>query len=94
MQVRVDVLYEDFITQDEIDARLTGGSNVHQGQFRIYEYFMEGHDRKENIAKKYYLSLDGLDSRNGRRTGIVFRNWVWYNFPQYKPINRKFDERI
>ena len=19
--------------------------------------------------------------------GIAFRNWVWYNFPQYKPIN-------
>ena len=27
-------------------------------------------------AKKYYSSLDGLDSRNGRRMGIVFRNWV------------------
>ena len=28
------------------------------------------------------------DRRNGRRTGIVFRNWIWYNFPQYKSINR------
>ena len=28
-----------------------------------------------------------LDSRNGRRTGIVFRNWVWYNFSQNKPKN-------
>lgn len=50
VQDNVEVLHEDFITQDEIDARLTGGSNVHQGQFRIYEYFMEGHDRKDNIA--------------------------------------------
>ena len=21
--------------------------------------------------------------------GIAFRNWIWYNFPQYKPINRE-----
>ena len=49
-QDSVGLLYEDFITQDEIDARLTGGSGYHQGHFRIYEYFMEGHDKKENIA--------------------------------------------
>ena len=49
-QDSVEVRNEDFITQDEIDTRLTGGSNFHHGQFRIYEYFMEGHDRKENIA--------------------------------------------
>ena len=49
-QDNVEVLHEDFITQDEIDTRLTGGSNVHHGQFRIYEYFMEGHDKKDNIA--------------------------------------------
>ena len=42
------------------------------------------------FAKKYYSSLDGLDSRNGRRTGIAFRNRLWYNFPQYKPINRNY----
>ena len=50
VQDSVEVLHEDFITQDEIDERLTGGSNYHHGQFRIYEYFMEGHDKKENIA--------------------------------------------
>ena len=44
------LLHEDFITQDEIDTRLTGGSGYHQGHFRIYQYFMEGHDKKENIA--------------------------------------------
>ena len=49
-QDSVDLLHEDFITQDEIDTRLTGGSGYHQGHFRIYEYFMEGHDKKENIA--------------------------------------------
>ncbi len=50
VQDSVEVLHEDFITQDEIDERLTGGSNFQHGQFRIYEYFMEGHDKKENIA--------------------------------------------
>ena len=49
VQDSVEVLHEDFITQDEIDACLTSGSNVHHGQFRIYEYFMEGHDKKESI---------------------------------------------
>ena len=49
VQDNVEVLHEDFITQDEIDARLTGGSSFQHGQFRIYEYFMEGHDKKENI---------------------------------------------
>ncbi|WP_330391900.1 DUF3849 domain-containing protein [Enterocloster clostridioformis] len=50
VQDNVEVLHEDFITQDEIDNRLTGGSGYHHGNFRIYEYFMEGHDKKENIA--------------------------------------------
>ncbi len=46
----VNVRLEDFITQDEIDARLTHGSGVSQGLFRIYDYFKEGHDSKDNIA--------------------------------------------
>lgn len=50
VQDSVEVLQEDFITQDEIDTRLTGGSNFHNGHFRIYEYFMEGHDKKDCIA--------------------------------------------
>ena len=56
VQDSVEVLHEDFITQDEIDTRLTRGSSFQHGQFRIYEYFMEGHDKKENIAflKKEY----------------------------------------
>ncbi len=42
----VEVKKEDFITQDEIDHRLGGGSSFHHGSFRIYDYFMEGHDSK------------------------------------------------
>ncbi len=43
----VEVKKEDFITQDEIDHRLGGGSGFYHGSFRIYDYFMEGHDSKE-----------------------------------------------
>ena len=46
----VEVRNEDFITQDEIDYRLAGGNGFEHGKFRIYEYFMEGHDKKDIIA--------------------------------------------
>lgn len=46
----VEVRNEDFITQDEIDYRLTGGSGIEHGKFRIYEYFQQKHDVKDNIA--------------------------------------------
>ena len=45
----VEVRQEDFITQDEIDYRLTGGSSFQHGKFRIYEHFLEGHDKKNNV---------------------------------------------
>ena len=31
------------------------------------------------FAKKYYSSLDGLDSRNGRRKFIAQHLQIWYN---------------
>ncbi|MCM1126638.1 MAG: DUF3849 domain-containing protein [Lachnospiraceae bacterium] len=70
-QDNVEVLHEDFITQDEIDTRLTGGSNFHHGQFRIYEYFMEGHDKKENIAflKNEYGTGGSSHALTGSDTG-------------------------
>jgi len=46
----VEVKKEDFITQDEIDHRLGRGSGYEHGSFRIYDYFMEGHDSKEAVA--------------------------------------------
>ena len=63
----VEVLQEDFITQDEIDYYLTGENRVHFRQFRIYEYFMEGHDKKENIAflKKEYGIGGGCPALTG-----------------------------
>lgn len=38
-----------FITQDEVDALLTGGGNVQHGKFRIYSYFIQEHTTKEKI---------------------------------------------
>ena len=46
----LEVKQEDFITQDEIDYALGRGSGYEHGAFRIYEYFMEGHDQKETVA--------------------------------------------
>ena len=38
-----------FITQDEIDARLTYGSSVSEGKFRILSFFLNNSDEKEQI---------------------------------------------
>ena len=46
----LQVKQESFITQDEIDSILTGGSGVSGGKLRIYEYFQAGNDTKDNIA--------------------------------------------
>ena len=46
----VEVRLEDFITQDEIDADIRGGSGISQGHFRIQEYFEAGHDTKDNVS--------------------------------------------
>ena len=42
-----ETLKESFITQDEIDSVITGGSGFAGGKFRIHQYFLEGHDHKE-----------------------------------------------
>ncbi len=40
---------ERFITNDEIDQILKGGSNVQDGKFRIYRFFTEHSDPKERL---------------------------------------------
>ncbi|MDL2301015.1 DUF3849 domain-containing protein [Lachnospiraceae bacterium OttesenSCG-928-D06] len=67
----VEVLQESFITQDEIDYRLTGGSGFSNGRFRIYEHFMEGHSQKENIdfLKKEYGTGGSSHALPGSDTG-------------------------
>ena len=43
----LEVPVETFITQDEIDYRLSRGSGFEHGLFRIYEFFQSNHDKKE-----------------------------------------------
>ena len=39
-----------FITEDEVDSLLSGGSSIEGGKGRIYAYFMEKHTLKEQAA--------------------------------------------
>ncbi|MGF6990524.1 N12 class adenine-specific DNA methylase [Lachnospiraceae bacterium PM6-15] len=41
---------KQFITNDEIDRLLTGGSHIQHSKFRIYSYFLEKHTTAERIA--------------------------------------------
>ena len=52
---------KQFITNDEIDRLLTGGSNVQHSKFRIYAYFLEGHTPQEqaDFLKHEYGSGGG-----------------------------------
>lgn len=49
---RSDFSYEPkfFVTEDEKDKLLTGGSSVQYGKFRIEKFFKEEHTEKEKIA--------------------------------------------
>ena len=62
-----DFSYEPkfFVTEDEKDKLLTGGSGVQYGKFRIEKFFKEEHTEKEKIAflKKEYG--DGGQGRSG-----------------------------
>ena len=49
LKEELNIIKEDFITQDEIDGRLLVGDGIHHGKFRIYEHFKEGHSSKESI---------------------------------------------
>lgn len=51
-----------FITDDEINASLSGGSGISGGKARIYEYWQEGHSAKEkaDFLKNEYGTGDTL----------------------------------
>ena len=53
---QLEVKKEDFITMDEIDWRIQHGSSFQGGKQRIYEYFQEPHEKKDEVAflKKEY----------------------------------------
>jgi N12 class adenine-specific DNA methylase len=46
---KLEVKQEDFITAEEIDYAICQGSGMQNGLFRIYDYFLEGHDTKDNV---------------------------------------------
>ena len=68
----VEIIPESFITQDEIDSVLSGGSGFAGGKFRIYDFVIEGHDRKElaDFLKKEYGT--------GGRTSAISGSWHSY----------------
>ena len=68
----VDIKQESFITQDEIDSILTGGSGVSGGKLRIYEYFQQGHDSKNNIA-----FLKNEYGTGGRSHALIGNDQSW-----------------
>ena len=46
-EIRDIIDFKMFITQDEVDKALTGGSSFQDGKYRIYEYFSHSHSQKE-----------------------------------------------
>ncbi|WP_026508078.1 DEAD/DEAH box helicase family protein [Butyrivibrio sp. MC2013] len=68
----VDIKQESFITQDEIDSILTGGSGVSGGKLRIYEYFQQRHDSKDNIA-----FLKNEYGTGGRSHALIGNDQSW-----------------
>ena len=64
-----------FITQDEVDLTLRGGSGFEHGKERIWQYFQEGHDRKEEaeFLKKEY-GTGGRSSAIGRSDSFEDHN--------------------
>lgn len=45
----LEVALETFITQDEIDYKLSRGSGFSEGLFRIYDFFLKEQDKKEQV---------------------------------------------
>ncbi len=66
-----------FITEDEIDNLLTGGSNIEQSKIRIYLYFKEHMDAKkrQDFLKNEYGTgghYSGIFNESHDSNGIVF----------------------
>lgn len=66
-----------FITQDEVDKELAGGSSFQDGKYRIYDYFTQSHTpkEKEDFLKNEYgtggssHALSGADNSNQQHDG-------------------------
>jgi hypothetical protein len=75
-----------FITEDEIDAHLTRGSNVSEGKFRILSYFLGDHSEKERI--------NFLKDEYGHGGGTWTEGNGWYDYEPGKGITLKRDGSI
>lgn len=59
-----------FITEDEIDAAITGGSSFAGGKGRIHAFFMENHTDKEKV--KFLKDEYGIGGRSHELSGATF----------------------
>ncbi len=80
---KVEVRLEDFITQDEIDYCFGRGSGYSNGSFRIYDYYMAGHDSRE--AVKFLKDEYGTGGGSNALPGTE-HSWEDYD---YKGIRLK-----
>ena len=60
-----------FITEDEIDEALSGGSGFSGGKKRIYSFFQEQHDPEENLSTPAsFYKLRGISDEICRKNGL------------------------
>ena len=60
---------QHFITEDEIDAAMTGGSSFAGGKGRIYAFFMENHTDKEKV--RFLKDEYGMGGRTHALSGAT-----------------------
>ena len=60
---------KQFITEDEIDAAITGGSSFAGGKGRIYAFFMENHSDKEKV--RFLKDEYGIGGRSHALSGAT-----------------------
>ena len=61
---------QHFITEDEIDAAMTGGSSFAGGKGRIYAFFMENHTDKEKV--RFLKDEYGIGGRSHALSGATY----------------------
>ena len=60
--------YKVFITDDEVDLDLIGGSNIQNGKYRTFLYFIEPHSSAERVA--FLKDEYGIGGGNGALGGV------------------------
>ena len=94
--------YMSFITDDEVDERLSNGSNFSEGKYRILSYFLNEHTPKEKIdfLKKEYGTgggswVDGGWHDHDPSKGITLKRSGCQNINlNWNRVARRIDELI